>query len=175
MLVSLRELSPVPVEEDLQVLAEPLQQELVSLLVVGLDSRILEVAACRQEAVNLVGPPLDDVLDLDGLLPLLHVFLRLVLAGKHGVRDGDARSVAGVDHGRVCGGGGLEWRVGLRGQVHDLAAPAVTKDTPGGDAAALRLDLGQNLGDALKGLRRRGLRLWFSKSQQSAELRRRRR
>lgn len=143
----------------LQVLAEPVQQELVTLLVICLDSRVLQVATRREEAVDLVWPPLDDVLDLDCLLPLLHILFRLVLAGKHGVRDGDARGVVGVDHGRMRGRSGLEERVGLRGQVHNLTAPAVAQDTPCGDTAALRLDLGDDLWDALEGLGWCGLRL----------------
>lgn len=76
------------------------------------------------ESVNLVRPPLHDILDLDSLGPLLDVLLWLVLGRKHGERDGDAWGVVLVDHGRVAGCGGFEGGAGLGGKVDDFAAPA---------------------------------------------------
>jgi hypothetical protein len=56
-----------------QILVEEVEKQLVRLLVVGLDGAVLEVSARGHEAVDLVGPPFDDVLDLDLLLPLFDV------------------------------------------------------------------------------------------------------
>ena len=139
------------------MLVEEVEQELITLLVVGLDSRVLEVAASGHEAVDLVREPLNNVLGLDRLLPLLNIFLGLVLGGQHSERNLDARRVIGVNHGRVARSGGLESGALLRAQVDNLAAPAVSDNTPLFDAGALALDLLQDLGEALKGLGRRSL------------------
>jgi len=104
------------------------------------------------KAVNLVREPLDNVLSLDALLPLGDRLLVLILGWKHGVWDGDTRSITGVYHGRVACGGSLEWCARLRGEVDDLAAPAETDDTPFLDVAVLALDLLQDFGDALDSL-----------------------
>ena len=137
---------------NLHVLMVEIEQQFVGFLVIGLDGGILEIAARGHEAVDLVGPPLHDVLDFDRLLPLLHVLLGLVLAGQHGVRDGYAGCVGFVDHGRVAGGGGFELRPGLGQQVHDLAAPAVTEDAPFFDRGSVRFGFFENLGHAFESL-----------------------
>jgi len=104
--------------------------------------------------MDLVREPLDDVLRLDPLLPLGNGILVLVLGRQHGVRNRDAGSVVGVDHGRVAGGGGLERGALLGGEVDDLAAPAEADDAPFFDAAVLALDLLEHVWDALD-------RLWW--------------
>jgi hypothetical protein len=141
----------------LQVLVEEVQEHLVRLLVVGLDGVVLEITTCSHEAVDLVREPLDCVLGLDSLLPLLDIILRLVLRRQHDEGDGDAGCVVGIDHGRVAGGGSLEQGVLLRAQVDDLASPAVADHSPLLDAGALSLNLLQELRDPLKGLGRRSL------------------
>ena len=93
---------------------EEVEKCLVGLLVVCFDRLILQVTTSSHEAVNLVGVPFDDVLGLHSLVPLLDIILRLVLGGQHGERNGDARSVICVDHGRVARGGGLEESIFLR-------------------------------------------------------------
>merc|ERR1712151_949605 len=109
---------------------EERQQELVRLLIVLLHGLVLEITASGHEAVHLVREPLDNVLGLDALLPSLDSLLVLILARQHGVRNGDARSIVRVNHSRVSCGSGLELRALLRAQVHDLASPAETDDTP---------------------------------------------
>ena len=133
---------------------EEVEECLVGLLVVGLDGLILQITACGHKSVNLVWVPFDDVLGLHSLLPLLDIILRLVLGRQHGERNGDARSVVCVDHGRVAGGSGLEEGVFLRAQVDNLATPAVANHSPLLDAGALAFDLLEDLGDALEGLGR---------------------
>jgi len=136
---------------------EEVEECLVGLLVVGLDGLILQITACGHKSVNLVWVPFDDVLGLHSLLPLLDIILRLVLGRQHGERNGDARSVVCVDHGRVAGGSGLEEGVFLRAQVDNFASPAVANHAPLLDAGALAFDLLQDLRDALECLRRRCL------------------
>ena len=72
--------------------------------------------------MDLIRKALDDIRDLEPLLPLLDFGHILVLAGQHGVWDRNARRVSGRDHGRVAGGGGFEDSALLGGQVHDLEA-----------------------------------------------------
>lgn len=157
-------------KKHLQVLVEEVQQDAISIHVVLLDVLVLEVTTVSHirililsqplisnspsshKAVNLVIVPLDNVLGLDAFLPLLHGFLVLVLAGQHGNRNADTRSIVGVDHGRVTGGCGLEDSVLLRRQVHNLAAPAEAHDGPGLDVLVLALDLVNDFGDAADGL-----------------------
>lgn len=144
-------------EVHLHVLVEEVEEQLVGFLVVGLDRLILQITASGHETMDLVGEPLNGVLGLDCLLPLLDVLLRLILRRQHDERDLDAGSIVGVDHGRVARGSGLECSAFLRAQVHNLASPAVADDAPLFDARALAFDLLQDLGDALKSLGWRGL------------------
>jgi hypothetical protein len=139
------------------VLVEEVQEHLVRLLVVGFDGVVLEVTTSGHEAVDLVREPLDSVLGLDSLLPLLDILLRLVLRRQHDEGDGDTRGVVGIDHGRMTRGGSLEQGVLLRAQVDDLASPAVADHSPLLDAGALSLNFLQDLRDPLESLGRRSL------------------
>ena len=139
--------------DGLHVLVEEVEQGVVSTLVLLLDLLILQVAASSHEAVDLVREPFDNVLGLDVLLPGLDVVLALVLGWEHRERNGDAGCVVGVNHGRVASGGRLPWSALLGGEVHDLAAPAEANYAPLLDIRALGLDLLQDLGNALEGLR----------------------
>ena len=105
--------------------------------------------------MDLVWPPLDNILHLDRLLPLLHSVLVLVLAWQHGEWDLHSRSIASINHGGMAGRGCLERCTLLRDQVHYLAAPAVAYDSPFG-YAALGLDLLEHLRNAAKCLWRSG-------------------
>lgn len=58
--------------------------------------------------MNLVVVPLDKVLGLDALLPLLDSLLVLILARQHGDGNADASGIVGVDHGRVACSSSLE-------------------------------------------------------------------
>lgn len=104
--------------------------------------------------MNLVVVPLDKVLGLDTLLPLLDGLLVLILARQHGNGDADASGIVGVNHGRVACSGGLEHGILLRGQVDNLAAPAEANDTEGCNVLVLALDLLNDLGNAADGLGR---------------------
>lgn len=104
--------------------------------------------------MNLVIKPLNLVLDLEALLPLLHGFLVLILGRNHQVRDSDTRSIARVNHCRVTGSGSLELGARLRCQVDNLAAPAEAHDTPLVDAGVFAVELIDNLGNAAD-------RLWW--------------
>lgn len=106
------------------------------------------------ESMLLVGEPLDLVLDLDSLLPLLDIVLVLTLGREHNVWDGDTGRIVGVDHSWVNGSRSLEVRVLLGREVHNLASPAEAYNSPLLDAAVVALDLFQDLGDTLKGLGR---------------------
>lgn len=81
--------------------------------------------------MDLVVVPLDKVLGLDTLLPLLNGLLVLVLAGQHGDGNADASSIVRVNHGRVACSSSLEYSVLLRRQVHDLATPAEADNAKG--------------------------------------------
>ena len=74
--------------------------------------------------MDLIREVLDDIRDLEPLLPLLDLGHILVLARQHGVWDRNARRVSGRDHGRVAGGGGFEDSALLGGQIHDLGRAA---------------------------------------------------
>lgn len=78
---------------DLHVLVEEVQKQIVRFLIVTLYCIILEVASRSHEPVHLIRPPLNNILDLDSLLPLLHIFLWLILAWKHCERNRDTRSI----------------------------------------------------------------------------------
>lgn len=107
--------------------------------------------------MNLVIKPLNLVLDLEALLPLLHSLLVLVLGRNHQVRDSDARSIARVNHCRMTGSGSLELGARLRCQVDDLAAPAEAHDTPFADAGVFA-------GELIDDFRNAADRLWWSSS-----------
>jgi hypothetical protein len=139
------------------VLVEEVQEQLVRLLIVFFNGVVLEITTSGHEAVDLVREPLDNILGLDSLLPLLDIVLWLVLRWQHGEGDGDTGGVVGIDHGRVARGGGFEQGVLLRAQVDDLASPAVANDSPLLDAGALSLNLLQDLRDPLESLGRRSL------------------
>ena len=64
--------------------------------------------------MDLVVVPLDNVLGLDTLLPLLNSLLVLILARQHGNGNGDASSVIRVNHSGVACSSSLEKRVLLR-------------------------------------------------------------
>jgi hypothetical protein len=102
--------------------------------------------------MDLVVVPLNKVLGLDALLPLLNSFLVLILARQHGDGNGDASSVVGVDHCGMACSSSLEQCVLLRRQVYNLAAPAETDNAKGCDALVLTLDLFDHLGDTADGL-----------------------
>jgi hypothetical protein len=102
--------------------------------------------------MDLVIVPLDKVLSLDTLLPLLNGFLVLILARQHGNGDGDASSVVGVHHGGMACSSSLEQCVLLRRQVHNLAAPAETDNAKGCNVLVLTLDFFDYLGDTADGL-----------------------
>lgn len=57
---------------------EEVQDQLISALVLGLDLVLRQVSARRHPAVHLVREPLDDVGDLEALLPRLDVVLWLL-------------------------------------------------------------------------------------------------
>lgn len=137
----------------LHVLMEEVEQGVVSTLVLLLDLLILQVAASSHEAVDLVREPLDNVLGLNVLLPRFDVVLALILGWEHRKRNGNASCVVRINHGWVASGGHLPWSALLRGEVHDLAAPAKANYTPLLDIRALGLDLLQDLGNTLEGLR----------------------
>lgn len=102
--------------------------------------------------MNLVVVPLDKVLGLDTLLPLLDCLLVLILARQHSDGDADASGIIGVNHGRVACSSSLEYGILLRRQVYDLAAPAEANNTKGCNVLVLALDLLDDLGDAADGL-----------------------
>jgi hypothetical protein len=102
--------------------------------------------------VNLVVVPLDKVLSLNTLLPLLNSLLILILARQHGNGNADASSVVGVNHSGMACSSSLEKRILLRRQVHNLAAPAETDNAKGCDVLVLTLDLVDHLGDTAYGL-----------------------
>lgn len=102
--------------------------------------------------MNLVVVPLDNVLGLDTLLPLLNSLLVLILAGQHGDGNGNASSIVRVNHSGVACSSSLEKRILLRRQVHNLAAPAETDDAKGCDVLVLTLDLLDDLGKTADGL-----------------------
>lgn len=126
----------------LHVLVEEVEQQLIRLLVIRLDSLVVQITTSCHESVHLcqtlvfclyggdqhstylVGEPLHDVLDLDSLGPLLDILFWLILARKHGERNCDAWCIVLVDHGWVARGSGLEWSARLRGEVDNLASPA---------------------------------------------------
>lgn len=102
--------------------------------------------------MDLVVVPLDKVLGLDTLFPLLNSLLVLIFAGQHGNRNANASSVIRVNHSRVACSSSLEKRILLRRQVYNLAAPAETDDAKGCDVLVLALDLVDNLGNTADGL-----------------------
>lgn len=138
---------------------EKVQEQVVRLLIIVPDCLVLQVRTCSHKTVYLVWPPLHNILDLDSLLPFLYIFLWLVLTWEHREWDRDTSSIVGVDHRRMARSCRLEWSVLLRDQVDDLAAPAVSYNTPFLDVGVLRFDLLQNLRDALQSLRWSSLRL----------------
>jgi hypothetical protein len=102
--------------------------------------------------MDLVVVPLDNVLGLDTLLPLLDSLLILILARQHGNGDGDASSVVGVNHCGVACSSSLEKCVLLRRQVYNLAAPAEPDNAKGCDILVLTLDLVNDLVDTADSL-----------------------
>ena len=70
--------------------------------------------------MDLIREVLDDIRDLEPLLPLLNLGHILVPAGQHSIWDRNTRRVSGRDHGRVAGGSSFEDSALLGGQVHDL-------------------------------------------------------
>jgi hypothetical protein len=102
--------------------------------------------------MDLVVVPLDKVLSLDTLLPLLNSLLVLILAGQHSNRNADASSVVRVNHSRVTCSSSLEKRILLRRQVYNLAAPAETDNAKGCDVLVLALDLVNDLGNTADSL-----------------------
>jgi hypothetical protein len=157
------------VEKRLHVLVEEAQQNTVSIHVVLLDILVFEVGTVirvsifpsrvtkesspsSHESMDLVVVPLDNVLGLDTLLPLLDSFLVLVLARQHSDGNGDASSVVGVNHCGVACSSSLEKCVLLRRQVYNLAAPAETDNAKGCDVLVLALNLFNDLGDTTDSL-----------------------
>lgn len=108
---------------------------------------------CSHEAVLLVWEPLNNVLDLDTLLPLFNSLLVLALGWQHGVWDGHTWGIARVHHGWVTRCGSLEWSSRLRGEIDNLASPAEADNAPVLDVTVLALNLFEDFGDALDGLR----------------------
>lgn len=102
--------------------------------------------------MDLVVVPLDKMLSLDTLLPLLNSFLVLILARQHGDGDGDTSSIVGVDHCGMACSSSLEKCVLLRRQVHNLAAPAEADNSKGCNVLVLTLDLFDHLGNTADGL-----------------------
>jgi hypothetical protein len=102
--------------------------------------------------MNLIVVPLDKVLSLNTLLPLLNGLLVLILTGQHGNGNANASSVVRVNHSRVTCSSSLEKRILLRRQVYNLAAPAETDNGKGCDVLVLALDLVDDLGDTANGL-----------------------
>jgi hypothetical protein len=142
------------VEKRLHVLVEEAQQNTVSIHVVLLDILVFEVGTVirvsifpsrvtkesspsSHESMDLVVVPLDNVLGLDTLLPLLDSFLVLVV---------------GVNHCGVACSSSLEKCVLLRRQVYNLAAPAETDNAKGCDVLVLALNLFNDLGDTTDSL-----------------------
>jgi hypothetical protein len=102
--------------------------------------------------MDLVIVPLNKVLGLDTLLPLLNSLLVLILARQHGNRNANASSVVRVNHSGMACSSSLEKGIFLRRQVYDLAAPAETDNAKGCDVPVLALDLVDDLGDTADGL-----------------------
>jgi len=102
--------------------------------------------------MDLVVVPLDNVLGLDTLLPLLDGLLVLIFAGQHGNGNGDASGVIGINHSGMACGSSLEKRVLLRRQVYNLAAPAETDNAKGCNVLVLTLDFLDDLGKTADGL-----------------------
>ena len=102
--------------------------------------------------MDLVVVPLDNVLGLDTLLPLLNSLLVLILARQHGNRNANASSVVRVNHSRMASSSSLEQRILLRRQVYNLAAPAETDNAKGCDVFVLALDLLDDVGKTADGL-----------------------
>lgn len=96
--------------------------------------------------MNLVVVPLDNVLGLDTLLPLLNSLLVLILAGQHGNGNRNASGIVRINHSGMACSSSLEKRILLRRQVYNLAAPAETDNAKGCDVLVLTLDLLNDLG-----------------------------
>jgi hypothetical protein len=149
------------------VLMEEVQDHLITSLVLLLDFFLLKVATCSHPTVDLVGEPLDHVLHLHTLLPLLNVLLGLVSRWEHDVGDGNSRRIVSGHHGGVARRRDLELAVLHRRQVYNLgtsqydstahhvqahlSAPAEANDGPLLNAIALA-QLIHNLGNAWQGL-----------------------
>jgi hypothetical protein len=104
--------------------------------------------------MNLVIIPLDKMLGLDTLLPLLHSLFVLVFTRQHGNGDGDALCVLGVNHGRVACSSRFENAILLRREIYYLAAPAEAHDTEFLHASMLCLDLVNEFWNTADGLGR---------------------
>ena len=139
-------------EFDLQLITEPVQQNLVPTLILLLHALLLQITPCSHKAMHLIIKPLDDMIRLNVLLPIIHVILALILTRQHHKRNRDTLGIIGVHHCWVTRRGRLELRVLARKQVGDLAAPAVPHDAPGLDVLVLLLGFADDLGHALERL-----------------------
>jgi len=80
--------------------------------------------------MDLVREPLNDVGNLETLLPLLNLRLVLIFARKHSKWNGDIRCIPSRNHSWMGCRRNTEWR-SLRGaQIHNLAAPAKSENSP---------------------------------------------
>jgi hypothetical protein len=104
--------------------------------------------------MDLIGKPLNDVLNLEVLLILADRILVLVLGRQHGNWDCNFASVLRINHGRMASSRSLEWCTLLAGKIHDLASPAISHDCEALDVRVLALDSFEDLWDAREGLRR---------------------
>lgn len=96
------------------------------------------------------GGRLRDTLCASQATVYLHFVLWLVFARKHGEGNSDTRRICLVDHCWVARCSSRETRAGLRGEIHDLASPAETQDSPLVNRGTLRLDLVEDLGNTLE-------------------------
>lgn len=86
----------------LPVLAKELQNSLVPPDILALDALVLQVAARRHPAVDLVLEGLDVLGHAKVLLKLLDLVLGLLLRGEQDKGNLDALGLLGVNHGRVA-------------------------------------------------------------------------
>lgn len=90
------------------MLVEKVEDRLVPALILALNLLIRQITARGHPSVDLIWEPLNNVRDLDALLPFLDILLILVLAGKHSEGNGDLRRVVTSNHSRMASRSDLE-------------------------------------------------------------------